>query len=107
MDIPIRIAFHDVPRSDSIEALVYASTQRLASYFDHIHSCRVEIRHADGAETARYTVGIRITVPGSVIEIGGREPSADLSGALSEACDAAHYVRVYGPHGLVRRVGDD
>ena len=41
MQIPIKIAFHGIDKSDAVEPRVHERAEKLEDYFDRITGCRV------------------------------------------------------------------
>jgi cold shock CspA family protein/ribosome-associated translation inhibitor RaiA len=76
MKLPIQIAFHNLPRSDRIEAMIRKEAAKLDSFYDRIMGCHVvvDIPHRHRVQGNPYNVRIDITVPGEEMVVN-REPS--------------------------------
>ena len=78
MQIPLKIAYHDVAESPDVDALIAGQAAKLEQFSDRITSCRVTVaapgrtRH----EGTMYSVRIDMTVPGREIVVN-RQHSAD------------------------------
>ncbi|REK09956.1 MAG: HPF/RaiA family ribosome-associated protein [Planctomycetota bacterium] len=95
MQVPLQVAFRNMPHSHRIVEQIEAHVAHLESFYDRITSCRVVVdiphRHHDSGNL--YQVRIDITVPGHEIVVN-RESSQqtqfkDLDTALGHAFDAA------------------
>lgn len=121
MQLPLQISFHNLERSDAIEARVRELAQRLERFSDTIMACRVAVEslHRHHRHGNHYHVRIDVTVPGAEL-IASREPDAhhaytDVYVAIRDAFDAMqrqledHVRRVRGdvkthagvPHGRI------
>jgi cold shock CspA family protein/ribosome-associated translation inhibitor RaiA len=95
MRVPPQIAFHNMPRSEPIEATVREKLAKLESFCDQVMGCRVvvEVPHRHHHYGNMYQVRIDLTVPGEEIVVN-REASEhtayrDLNVALRDSFDAA------------------
>jgi cold shock CspA family protein len=95
MELPLQIAFHNLPHSGAIEQVIRDKAERLDRFCDHIMGCRVvvEMPHQHHQHGNLYQVRIDITVPGEEIVVN-REPSAhtafkDITVAIRDAFDSA------------------
>lgn len=95
MQLPIQIAFRNMPHSETIEELVRDKAAALDRFADHIMGCRVvvEVPHRHHQRGNLYQVKLDITVPGEEIVVS-REPTdhladRDLQVALRDAFDTA------------------
>ncbi len=95
MDKPLEIRFHDVPRSDFIEARIREKVAELEKLYDHIHRVRVVVdkdsnRHHKGNA---YRIRLFIHVPGREIVVShnqrGDPAREDFRFVLREAFEAA------------------
>ncbi|MGF1609098.1 MAG: HPF/RaiA family ribosome-associated protein [Kiloniellales bacterium] len=96
MDVPLEVSFHNMDRSEAVEAKVREKAQKLERYFGRITSCRVvveapERRHAKGN---LYRVKIELGVPARPPLIVNRHPGdkhshEDVYVAVRDAFDAA------------------
>lgn len=105
MQIPLEIRFHNLDRSDAIEAAVRERAQKLEQFAADIVSCRVTIEapHKHHRQGKLYGVKVDLHLPGGELVVS-REPDAhhaheDVYVALRDAFDAARrrlqdYVRV-------------
>jgi len=126
MQIPLKVAFRDMPHSDLIESEIEERASRLERFFEKITSCRVVVSapHLRQRQGQLYQVSIDLTVPGKEIVVN-RDPGLDhghedLKVAMRDAFDAAQrqlqdYVRErrghvkaheQPEHGRVARLGD-
>lgn len=105
MQIPLRIAFLNMSRSEAVEADVRKRAARLERFFDHITGCRVVIEapHRHHRHGKLYDVRIDICVPGMEILVSRNGPHnqahEDVYVAVRDAFEAAtrklqDYVRV-------------
>jgi len=95
MQVPLEIRFHDLDRSDAIEAAVRERALELEHFAREIISCRVTIEapHRHQRKGKVYRVVVDVHVPGAVIVVG-REPGKnhaheDPYVAVRDAFDAA------------------
>ncbi len=95
MTLPLQIVFHNVSRSDVIEAKVRAEAERLNEFYDRIMSCRVvvDVPHRHHKEGNFYRVCIDLKVPGEEIVVR-RDPAEhaeyrDIDLAIRTAFDEA------------------
>lgn len=105
MQVPLEIRFHNLDRSDAIEAAVRERAGKLERFAADIVSCRVTIEapHKHRRQGKLYGVKVDLRLPGGEI-VASREPDAhhaheDVYVALRDAFDAARrqlqdYVRV-------------
>ncbi len=95
MQVPLQIAFHNMPHSDSIASAIETHAEHLETFYERVISCRVvvDIPHKHHETGNRYQVRIDLTVPGHEIVVN-RETTEqnqyqDLEVAVAEAFDAA------------------
>jgi cold shock CspA family protein/ribosome-associated translation inhibitor RaiA len=94
--LPLQIAFHGVPNSPRIEALVRERVEKLERVCDYISGCRVTIEkpHRSRGQAEHWQVRIDLTMPPGK-ELVVRRESDDrtardgLYGVVIEAFDAA------------------
>lgn len=98
MQVPLKVVFHDVAGSESVEAVVREKAGKLEKYFDRIISCRVVVdgSHRHHHQGNLYNVKIHIDVPGEEIVVDHRQHGQhskhaheDVYVALRDAFDAA------------------
>jgi len=96
MDIPLEISFHNMDRSDAVEAKVRERAEKLERYFGHITSCRVVVEAPERRHTKGnlFQVKIEIGVPSRPPLIVNRHPGdkhthEDVYVAVRDAFDAA------------------
>jgi ribosomal subunit interface protein len=95
MQVPLQIRFHNLERSDAIEAAVRKRAEKLEQFADTIVSCRVTIEapHRHHHQGKLYHVVIDVRTPGGEIAVSRMpddEPShADVYVAIRDAFDAA------------------
>ena len=95
MQVPLEVYFHNVDRSDAVEAEARARAHELERYVPSVISCRVTIeaphRHSRKGEVYRVTVDVR--VPGAEIVAGREHPDnpahEDVYVAMRDSFDAA------------------
>ena len=95
MQLPLQIAFRDMPPSEAVEAKIRERAAKLDRYYNRIMSCRVvvEAPHGRHHQGKLYHVRIDLTVPGGELLVR-REPAAhhaheDVYVAIRDAFDAA------------------
>ncbi len=89
MQTPIQITFHDVPRSDALEAHIRQKAEKLEEFHSRIISCRVTVEelrkhHQQGRQ---FRVRVDLRVPGKEI-VANRDHHEDVYVALRDAFDA-------------------
>jgi len=89
MQLPLQIAFRDVPRSDAIETHIREKAEKLDLFYDKIMGCRVTVgmiqKHKHQGKL--YNVRVDVTVPGSEIVVN-RDKAEDVYVAMRDAFDA-------------------
>lgn len=95
MQVPLEITFHNLGRSDAIEAEARERALELERFVPEIISCRVTIEapHRHQRKGKLYRVLVNVRVPGAEI-VAGRDPGKDHSHedvyvAMRDAFDAA------------------
>ena len=95
MQIPLHISFHNLDRSEAIDACVRAEAGKLDKFFDRITACRValEAPHRRQHKSKLYRVRVDLVVPGAELT-ATRNPSAygahaDIHVAVRNAFHAA------------------
>jgi ribosome-associated translation inhibitor RaiA len=95
MQLPLQIAFHNMDRSEPIEAAVQEKAAKLDEFARQIMGCRVvvEAPHKHHERGNQYQVRIDITVPGEEIVVNREPPEhtayRDIDVALRDAFDSA------------------
>lgn len=95
MQIPLEITFHNMDRSDAVEANIREKADKLERYFDRIVACRVvvEAPHKHRRKGKLYNVRIDISVPGKEILVNRNGPKnqahEDVYVAIRDAFAAA------------------
>jgi ribosomal subunit interface protein len=76
MQVPLRIAFHNLECSESIKELIEERVAWLERYFDRITGCEVvvEAPHRHHRQGNLYQVRIDLTVPGSELVVNHEPP---------------------------------
>lgn len=76
MQVPIEVYFHNVDRSDAVEAEARERAGELERYAPDIVSCRVTVEapHRHSRKGEIYRVAVDVQVPGAEI-VAGRRPS--------------------------------
>lgn len=94
MQLPIQITFHNLDRSDAVEAKIRERGEKLDQYYGRIMSCRVvvEAQHKHHRHGNHYHVRVDVTVPDGEL-VASREPSehhshTDVYVAIRDAFDA-------------------
>lgn len=103
MDIPLEIAFHEVPPSEAIEQRIRQRVERMQRYFRHVNSCRVvfEAPHRSADGVLGYHVRIETRVPDKELVVsrdpGDRSAHFDAHAAVRDAFDAMdRHLEAYG-----------
>lgn len=124
MQIPLEVTFHNMDRSDAVEANIREKADKLERYFDRIVGCRVvvEAPHKHGRKGKMFEVRIDVSVPGKEILVNRAGPKnrahEDVYVAIRDAFAAAgrqledHARKVRGevktheapPHGTIARL---
>ena len=93
MQIPLQITFHNVQRSEAIEAKIRSRAETLQKFCDSIIGCRVAVEapHHHHAAGSHFLVRVEVTVPGKKL-VADREPDAhhaytDVYVAIRDAFD--------------------
>lgn len=75
MDVPVEIAFHNMPTSPTLEAEIRDRVGKLDRLYDHLVGCRVSVEqlHRQHQTGNLFEVHIDMRVPGSEIVVS-REP---------------------------------
>lgn len=127
MQSPLQITFHNIDRSEAVEARVQDRVQRLEKYYDGIIACRVTVEapHKHHHQGNRYHVRVSLAVPDAEL-VTSREPDehhsyTDVYVAIRDAFDSMQrqleeYVRrrrgdvkahATPPHGRVVELNTD
>ena len=71
MQIPLQVIFHNMDRSPAMEAKIREKANRLEKFCPDIIGCQVEIEapHQHHHQGNLYRVRLRVTVPGSEINV--------------------------------------
>src|SRR5262245_15815636 len=95
MQIPVEIAFHNLPKSDWAENEIRDHVSRLEQMFDRLTTCRVRVdqRANNANNTIPPVVRIELSVPGHKDIVVAHEPdhlqrkfqAPDLHNAINEA----------------------
>ncbi|MGZ8199111.1 MAG: HPF/RaiA family ribosome-associated protein, partial [Burkholderiales bacterium] len=93
MQVPLQITFHNMQRSDAVEAKIRARAEKLERFCDSLVGCRVAIEapHQHQAAGRHFLVKVEVTVPGEKL-VACREPDAhhaytDVYVAIRDAFD--------------------
>ena len=94
MEMPLQITFHNLERSDAVEANVRSRVGKLEKFCDSIIGCRVtvESRHHYHARGRHFLIRIEVTVPGDTL-VADRQPEGhhaytDVYVAIRDTFDA-------------------
>jgi ribosomal subunit interface protein len=89
MQVPLQIAFRDLPHSDAIEAHIREKAGKLETFFDRIIACRIVVgmiqKHKHQGKL--FNVRIDLTVPGAELVVN-RDKAEDVYVAIRDAFDA-------------------
>jgi len=71
MQTPLSVTFHNMDRSDAVEARVREKVEKLEAFYDRITSCRVivEAPHRRHHKGKQYKVEVVLEVPGGEIAV--------------------------------------
>ncbi len=95
MQIPLEVTFHNMDRSDAVEANVRERVAKLERYFDRIIGCRVvvEAPHKHQRKGKMFEVRVDVSVPGREIVVNRNGPKnqahTDVYVAIRDAFAAA------------------
>jgi ribosomal subunit interface protein len=95
MPLPVQITFHNLDRSEAVEAQVRERAEKLDRIHRRLHRCRVavEARHRRHQQGRLYRVRIDLTLPGGEIVVGrtsdDNHAHEDVYVAIRDAFDAA------------------
>jgi ribosomal subunit interface protein len=91
MQVPMQIVFHDLARSDAIEAEIRQKAEKLEQFHEHITRCRVTVetiaKHQH--QGRRYNVHIDLTVPAGEVIVARDHSNEDAYVAIRDAFDSA------------------
>ena len=95
MQLPLEVRFHNLDRSDAVEAAVREAATKLERFADGITSCHVTIEgpHKHHQQGNLFAVRIDVRYAGGEV-VASRDPSAhhaheDVHVAIRDAIDAA------------------
>lgn len=102
---PLQITWHEIPKSDALEADILNKCEKLAQYYDRITYCHVVVGapHRQHRNGNLYSLRIIIGVPGKELVVtrnpGDRNAHIDMYVVIRDAFNAARrqlqdYVRV-------------
>lgn len=90
MQLPLQITFHNIPRSDALEAQIREKAGKLEEFHSRITSCRVTVeelgKHAH--QGRQFSIRIDVRMPGKEIVVN-RDHHEDVYVALRDAFDSA------------------
>lgn len=98
MDRPLEIAFHNLQRSESLEAEIRTQVEKLEARYGHLVGCRVSVEslHQQHQTGNSFEVHITLSVPGQDIVVSHephhakeRRAHPDVRSAAREAFKAA------------------
>jgi ribosomal subunit interface protein len=99
MDLPTQLTFHDIERTEALEAYVRMRSEKLHTFHSSILACRValEAPHRHQRHGNAYRVRIDISVPGRELCVNrAAQKDIDLYAAIDAAFD--HAARVLKDH---------
>ncbi|TAK43940.1 MAG: HPF/RaiA family ribosome-associated protein [Betaproteobacteria bacterium] len=90
MQVPLQVTYHDMERSDALDARIRDKAAKLEAFHPHVTSCRVvvEERHRHHHQGKQFTVSIDVRVPGHELVVN-RDHHEDVYVAVRDAFDAA------------------
>ncbi|MBI6629061.1 HPF/RaiA family ribosome-associated protein [Pontibaca salina] len=94
MDIPLEIAWHNLEKSETLEARIRERVDKMSRYFNRINSCRiaVEMPHRSQHNTKEFHLRIEVRVPEHEIVVsnnpGDRRDHFDPLITIRDAFDA-------------------
>ncbi len=90
MQIPLHIAFRNIPRSEALEARIREKAARLEALDPRITGCHVTVEELDRhrRQGKQFCIRLDVHVPGREIVVD-REHREDIYVALRDAFDAA------------------
>lgn len=90
MQVPLRITYRDMQRSDALDARIRDKAAKLEEFHPHLVSCHVvvEDRHRHQQQGRQFTVRIDLRVPDHELAVN-RDHHEDVYVALRDAFDAA------------------
>ena len=109
MQTPLKITFHDLDRSEAVEAKIRERMNRLERRFGRITSCSVTVAlpHARHRKGNLYSCAVDVVIPGAEIvanyDPGRSHAHEDINAAIGDAFAAAER-RL---EGVVRRMRGD
>lgn len=92
---PLQITWHEIPKSEALEADISNRTEKLAQYFDRITNCHVVVGspHRQHRQGNRYSLRIIINVPGKELVVtrnpGDKDAHEDMYVVIRDAFNAA------------------
>jgi ribosomal subunit interface protein len=95
MNQPVRIAFHDVDRSDAIETYIEKRAEKLETYSTRLTQCRVTVEspHRHQKTGRHFRVAIDLAVPGAEIVVNNAQDddqnNTDVYAAIDQAFEQA------------------
>lgn len=91
MQKPLQIIFHDLDKSDAIEAEITRRVAKLEELYERIIGCRVtvELEGRHQRQGKDYSVRVDLTVPGDEIIVGHNHSNEDVFVAIRDVFDAA------------------
>lgn len=97
MHLPTQLTFHDIERTEPLEAYVRMRAEKLPTFHSHILACRIalEAPHRHQRHGRAYRVRIDLSVPGRELCVN-RTTESDLYAAIDDAFD--HAARVLKAH---------
>lgn len=92
MSIPLQVFFHEMPKSDPLEAEIRKRVDKLEPFSRQISLCRVAIG-PDGPHQPKgmeYEVLVDLTLTGSQVSAGHGKHQEDVFIAVRDAFDVIH-----------------
>ncbi len=99
MDLPTQLTFHDIERTEPLEAYVRMRAEKLPTFHSRILACRIalEAPHRHQRHGRTYRVRIDLSVPGRELCVNrAAQKDVDLCAAIDDAFD--HAARVLKEH---------
>jgi ribosomal subunit interface protein len=90
LQFPVQIAFHNVPRSDALDAHIRQRAAKLEAFQPRITSCRVTVEEVGKHEhqSRQFRIRVDVRVPGHQEYVVNRDRDEDPYVAVRDAFDA-------------------
>jgi ribosome-associated translation inhibitor RaiA len=94
MSMPLRITYHGLEGSESIEHAIRERAEKLPQFYDRIQDCRVvvEVPHRSHRKGNQFQVKVDLVVPGEELvvtkDVQAGHPHEEVSVLIRDAFDA-------------------